>query len=79
VLYTDGNRGEATFPVNVKDITGVYHYRIMVNYVGTFIHCVYESIPFTVIQSPYKKYVAAGPAVVFTPPAKYELYDLVPV
>lgn len=32
-LYTDGNRGEVTFPLNVDDITSFYHYRIMVNYV----------------------------------------------
>lgn len=32
-LYTDGNRGEVTFPLNIDDPTGLYHYRIMVNYV----------------------------------------------
>ena len=31
-LYTSDNRGEVTFPLNVEDITGSYHYRIMVNY-----------------------------------------------
>lgn len=30
----------------------------MVNYVGTPVHCVYESIPFMIIQNPYKKYTA---------------------
>lgn len=34
----------------------------MVNYPGTTTHCVYESIPFMIIQNPYKKYVVAGPA-----------------
>jgi hypothetical protein len=33
----------------------------MVNYPGTTTHCVYESIPFMIIQNPYKKYVTAGP------------------
>lgn len=55
----------------------MYHYRIMVNYVGTLVHCVYESIPFMIIQSPYKKYTAAGPAKVVAPKS-YELYSVVP-
>lgn len=54
--------GSCFFPLKVEDVTGVYHYRIMVNYPGTPTHCVYESVPFMVIQDPYKKYVAAGPA-----------------
>ncbi|KAI8068295.1 hypothetical protein BC940DRAFT_256142 [Gongronella butleri] len=60
-LYTDGNRGEATFHLNVEDITNFYHYRIMVNYVGTSTHCVYESVPFLLIQNPYQKNKAAVP------------------
>ncbi|KAI8990870.1 hypothetical protein BDF20DRAFT_841268 [Mycotypha africana] len=60
-LYTDENRGSILFPLQVDDITGLYHYRIMVNYVGTAVHCVYESVPFYVLQDPYKKYVTAGP------------------
>ncbi|KAL1927440.1 hypothetical protein VTP01DRAFT_3677 [Rhizomucor pusillus] len=59
-LYTDGNRGEVTFPLNIDDPTGLYHYRIMVNYVGTDVHCVYESVPFMIIQNPYQKYPAGG-------------------
>ncbi|KAI9498014.1 hypothetical protein BDB00DRAFT_868147 [Zychaea mexicana] len=66
-LYTDGNSGEVTFPLNIEDITGAYHYRIMVNYPGTNTHCVYESIPFMIIQSPYKKYYAGGVNGAFVP------------
>ncbi|GAA5799926.1 hypothetical protein EDC94DRAFT_581037 [Helicostylum pulchrum] len=76
-LYREANTGEATFPLNVEDVSGLYHYRIMVNYVGTAVHCVYESIPFTIIQNPYKKYFAAGPAKVVSS-GPYELYSLVP-
>lgn len=76
-LYREANTGEATFPLNVEDVSGLYHYRIMVNYVGTAVHCVYESIPFTILQNPYKKYIAAGPAKV-APSGPYELYSLVP-
>ncbi|KAI7868134.1 hypothetical protein BDF14DRAFT_603224 [Spinellus fusiger] len=56
--------GVIAFPLNVKDVTGIYHYRIMVNYIGTKIHCVYESIPFMIIQNPFKGYVTAGPSYV---------------
>lgn len=31
-LYTNGNRGEVMFPLHIEDVTGYYHYRIMVNY-----------------------------------------------
>lgn len=31
-LYNDDNHGEATFPLDIDDPTGLYHYRIMVNY-----------------------------------------------
>ncbi|KAG1145026.1 hypothetical protein G6F37_011305 [Rhizopus arrhizus] len=60
-LYSNGNQGSASFPLGVQDVTGYYHYRIMVNYVGTKVHCVYESVPFMIVQSPYQKYRAAGP------------------
>lgn len=76
-MYREANTGEATFPLKVEDVSGLYHYRIMVNYVGTAVHCVYESIPFTILQNPYKKYIAAGPAKVAAS-GPYELYSLVP-
>jgi hypothetical protein len=60
-LYSNGNQGSASFPLGVQDVTGYYHYRIMVNYVGTNVHCVYESVPFMIVQSPFQKYKAAGP------------------
>ncbi|KAI7847642.1 hypothetical protein BDC45DRAFT_525455 [Circinella umbellata] len=59
-LYTSGNRGEVTFPLNVEDVSGSYHYRVMVNYPDTNTHCVYESVPFMILQSPFKKYYAGG-------------------
>lgn len=58
-------------------MSGLYHYRIMVNYVGTLVHCVYESVPFTILQNPFKNYITAGPAKVVAP-TSYELYSLVP-
>ncbi|KAI8147691.1 hypothetical protein BJV82DRAFT_596552 [Fennellomyces sp. T-0311] len=68
-LYTDKNRGEITFPLNVDDVSGFYHYRIMVNYPGTTTHCVYESVPFMIVQSPYEKYHAGGANGAFVPSA----------
>ncbi|CAO3589173.1 unnamed protein product [Absidia cylindrospora] len=55
------NTGTSTFRLNVEDITGLYHYRVMVNYQGTSVHCVYESVPFMILQDPFKKYVTGGP------------------
>ncbi|KAI9257937.1 hypothetical protein BDA99DRAFT_465881 [Phascolomyces articulosus] len=66
-LYTDGRRGEVTFPLHVEDVTGSYHYRVMVNYPGTTTHCVFESVPFMVIQSPFQKYYAGGQNGAFVP------------
>ncbi|ORY90489.1 hypothetical protein BCR43DRAFT_528121 [Syncephalastrum racemosum] len=66
-LYTDGNRGEITFPLSVDDITGFYHYRIMVNYPGTTTHCVYESVAFLIAQDPSQKYYAGGFNGAFVP------------
>ncbi|KAI8327698.1 hypothetical protein BC941DRAFT_364435 [Chlamydoabsidia padenii] len=60
-LYTDGNTGESTFRLGVEDVTGLYHYRIMVNYPGTTTHCVYESVPFMILQNPFQKYRVGGP------------------
>ncbi|KAI9338047.1 hypothetical protein BD770DRAFT_437824 [Pilaira anomala] len=75
-LFRDSNTGEAIFPLDVQDVSGLYHYRIMVNYVGTTVHCVYESVPFTILQNPFKKYFTGGPAAVVVP-KPYELYSLV--
>ncbi|ORZ10162.1 hypothetical protein BCR42DRAFT_113712 [Absidia repens] len=62
-LYNNPNEntGVSTFRLNIEDISGLYHYRIMVNYQGTDVHCVYESVPFMIIQDPFKKYVTGGP------------------
>lgn len=58
-LYNDevNHTGSITFPLMIKEVSGLYHYRFMVNYVGTSLHCVYQTIPFFVIQDPKKKYV----------------------
>ncbi|KAI8367628.1 uncharacterized protein BYT42DRAFT_586923 [Radiomyces spectabilis] len=66
-LYTNGNTGTTSFPLDVEDVSGLYHYRIMVNYVGTAVHCVYESVPFVILQDPFKKYVTGGPARIQPP------------
>ncbi|KAL0091008.1 hypothetical protein J3Q64DRAFT_1827587 [Phycomyces blakesleeanus] len=58
------NVGEVGFRIGVEDNTGLYHYRIMANYPGTTVHCVYESVPFMIIQNPYKKHNTVGPAYV---------------
>ncbi|KAG1439136.1 hypothetical protein G6F57_019546 [Rhizopus arrhizus] len=76
-LVVEGNRGSASFPLAVKDVTGYYHYRIMVNYPGTPTHCVYESVPFMIVQSPFKKYKAAGP--IQPDSEKGQLYQTLPV
>ncbi|KAI8090070.1 uncharacterized protein B0P05DRAFT_529219 [Gilbertella persicaria] len=74
-LFTEGNSGSVAFPLKVDDVTGLYHYRIMVNYIGRHPHCVYESVPFMVVQNPFRKYIGAGPAKVLVDPT-YTLYDL---
>lgn len=76
-MYTEANSGSATFPLNVNDVTGLYHYRIMVNYVGTQVHCVYESIPFMIVQDPYKKYEAGREA--YKAPAGNYVYSTLTV
>lgn len=71
-LYNKENTGSVFFPLEVDDVTGFYHYRIMVNYVGQPVHCVYESVPFMVIQDPYKNFAAGGvPYVIKNPSYKY--------
>ncbi|KAG1452584.1 hypothetical protein G6F56_007777 [Rhizopus delemar] len=76
-LYAKDNKGVASFPLGVQDVTGSYHYRIMVNYVGTATHCVFESVPFMIVQNPYKKYKAAGPPRPDTD--KGEIYTELPI
>ncbi|KAI8978060.1 hypothetical protein BDB01DRAFT_844212 [Pilobolus umbonatus] len=65
-LYRQGNKGSASFELNVNNPTGFYHYRIMVNYAGTDVHCVYESVPFLLIQNPDSKYPAGGVPIIET-------------
>ncbi|GAN01658.1 hypothetical protein MAM1_0010c01092 [Mucor ambiguus] len=81
-LYNQQNTGSAFFPLDVKDVTGLYHYRIMVNYVGQNVHCVYESVPFMVVQNPFKNYITGdAPYEITNPTYKYltipieELYE----
>ncbi|ORX59005.1 hypothetical protein DM01DRAFT_1283231 [Hesseltinella vesiculosa] len=73
-LYTNGNKGESTFRLNIEDITGLYHYRVMVEYPGTSTHCVYESVPFMIIQNPYAKYITA-PAEPRLDPTKEQIEE----
>ncbi|KAI8338095.1 hypothetical protein BC941DRAFT_502047 [Chlamydoabsidia padenii] len=59
-IYTKGNTGSTEFHLDVDDRTGMYHYRVMVNYPGTTTHCVFESVPFMILQNPYEIYHSAG-------------------
>ncbi|KAK4517951.1 uncharacterized protein ATC70_001300 [Mucor velutinosus] len=76
-LYNKDNTGSVFFPLETNDITGLYHYRIMVNYVGQAVHCVYESVPFLVVQNPYKSYVTGSALYVVNDPSY--TYQLKPV
>ncbi|KAI7878912.1 hypothetical protein K492DRAFT_132110 [Lichtheimia hyalospora FSU 10163] len=67
-LYNFDNGGEATFPLDINDPTGLYHYRIMVNYQGTDVHCVYESVPFMIIQNMGDNYRMGGISGAFVAP-----------
>ncbi|KAG2214725.1 hypothetical protein INT46_000944 [Mucor plumbeus] len=58
-LYNQENTGSVLFPLDVDPVAGFYHYRIMVNYVGQPVHCVYESVPFMVVQNPYRSNLAS--------------------
>ncbi|KAI8374988.1 hypothetical protein EDC96DRAFT_426635, partial [Choanephora cucurbitarum] len=61
-LYTGEDRtGSVLFPLNVTSLCGLYHYRIMVNYDGQPVHCVYESVPFFVCHDPSEKSIYPGP------------------
>ncbi|KAM3583854.1 hypothetical protein VKS41_003825 [Umbelopsis sp. WA50703] len=53
-LTNEGRLGFQTHNMDIDGPTGLYHYRIMVNYQGKPTHCVYESVPFMVIQDPFK-------------------------
>ncbi|OBZ91623.1 hypothetical protein A0J61_00357 [Choanephora cucurbitarum] len=77
-LNQTSGSGSITFPLSVDDVTGLYHYRIMVNYVGAPVHCVYESAPFMLLQNPYKKYVTGGPARQIVDPT-YTVYKTTPM
>ncbi|KAF1798145.1 hypothetical protein V8B55DRAFT_1395537 [Mucor lusitanicus] len=73
-LYNKENHGSVLFPLEVDDVSGFYHYRIMVNYVGQAVHCVYESVPFMVVQNPYKNFIAGGaPYVIKDPSYTYQI------
>ncbi|KAG2178090.1 hypothetical protein INT43_003343, partial [Umbelopsis isabellina] len=52
-LLNEGRLGFQTHNMDIDGPTGLYHYRIMVNYQGKPTHCVYESVPFMVIQGIY--------------------------
>lgn len=59
-LYNDEEKrtGSVLFPLIVRNAPGLHHYRVMINYAGTTVHCIYESIPFFIIQNPDEKYDA---------------------
>ncbi|KAI8047572.1 uncharacterized protein B0P05DRAFT_519841 [Gilbertella persicaria] len=55
-IYLKGNSGSVLFPLQVEDYSGYYKYRVMVNYGNETIHCIYESVPFRIIQQPEKTF-----------------------
>ncbi|KAI9278375.1 hypothetical protein BDA99DRAFT_492015 [Phascolomyces articulosus] len=55
-IHTYENKGATTFPILIHDEVGLQHYRIMVNYPGKKVHCVYESVPFTVAPRTFERY-----------------------
>ncbi|ORZ10768.1 hypothetical protein BCR42DRAFT_312352, partial [Absidia repens] len=60
-IFTMNNySGEATFPMEVLDEEGEYHYRIMVVYPNQMIHCVFESVSFVIKPSTLARYTAVG-------------------
>ncbi|KAI8141536.1 hypothetical protein BJV82DRAFT_618133 [Fennellomyces sp. T-0311] len=65
-IYTEGNTGAATFPILTHDMVGLQHYRIMVNYPGKAVHCVYESIPFAIAPRTFERF-----SVMDTPPPPF--------
>ncbi|KAL1927232.1 hypothetical protein VTP01DRAFT_3861 [Rhizomucor pusillus] len=73
-IYTYKNKGSVVFPMYLHDVLGQFHFRIMVNYPGTSLHCVYESVPFTGIPPPLQRYQALE-----TPQPKWALPNAVPL
>ncbi|KAI8880590.1 hypothetical protein K501DRAFT_130623, partial [Backusella circina FSU 941] len=56
------NKGSVSFPLKVVGSSGTYHYRVMTHAKNQTVHCVYESVPFTLLGNPYKNEVIAGAA-----------------
>ncbi|KAI8086891.1 uncharacterized protein B0P05DRAFT_465951 [Gilbertella persicaria] len=55
-VYNKDNTGSVRFPLDLKNDSGMYKYRVMVNHGNETIHCVYESVPFRIVQHPGKKF-----------------------
>ncbi|KAI9028267.1 hypothetical protein CLU79DRAFT_738514 [Phycomyces nitens] len=68
-IYTHKTGGSLTYFVDANDIETEYHYRIMVNYPGQSVHCIFMSKPFTITPYPYIRYLASDtPAPAFAIP-----------
>ncbi|KAI7872064.1 arginine-tRNA-protein transferase [Spinellus fusiger] len=59
-VFTHPKGGATTHFIDVNDKESNYHYRVMVNYPGNSVHCVYQSVPFKVIPFPNIRYISGG-------------------
>ncbi|KAG1120218.1 hypothetical protein G6F42_012798 [Rhizopus arrhizus] len=55
-LRNEGNTGSVMFPLQVDDVDGLCHYRLMVKHVGIEQNCVYESASFMVVHKPQDRF-----------------------
>ncbi|CDS05916.1 hypothetical protein LRAMOSA08444 [Lichtheimia ramosa] len=62
-IRTHDNKGALVFPVNVHYFQGLQNYRIAAQHPGEAIHCVYESVPLTVIPRAYERYTNQDTAI----------------
>ncbi|CAO3585623.1 unnamed protein product [Absidia cylindrospora] len=60
IFTTNNYSGEATFPMEVLDEEGEYHYRVMVVYPNQTVHCVFESVHFVIKPSTLARYSPIG-------------------
>ncbi|KAI9489249.1 hypothetical protein BDB00DRAFT_876612 [Zychaea mexicana] len=73
-IHTYDNKGVATFPILVHDSVDLQHYRIMVNYPGNAVHCVFESLPFIVEHRTVERYTSLD-----TPAPPFAVANAVPI
>ncbi|KAI8086375.1 uncharacterized protein BX664DRAFT_264666 [Halteromyces radiatus] len=62
IYSLNDHSGEATFPLEIYDESAQYHYRVMVNYPGTTVHCIFESVSFNITPTTFLRYSNLGTA-----------------